>query len=36
MANEEDKIIDNLILDGGLEVSAMDEDTGQLLYSITP
>jgi hypothetical protein len=36
MANEEDKIIDNLILDGGLEVSAMDEDTGELLYSFTP
>ena len=36
MANEEDKIIDNLILDGGLEVSAMDEYTGELLYSFTP
>jgi hypothetical protein len=36
MASEEDKIIDNLILDGGLEVSAMDEDTGELLYSFTP
>jgi hypothetical protein len=36
MANEEDKIINNLILDGGLEVSAMDEDTGELLYSFTP
>ena len=36
MDNEEDKIIDNLILDGGLEVSAMDEHTGELLYSFTP
>lgn len=36
MANEEDKIIDNLILDGGLEVCAMDEYTGELLYSFTP
>ncbi len=36
MANEEDKIINNLILDGGLEVSAMDENTGELLYSFTP
>ena len=36
MDSEEDKIIDNLILDGGLEVSAMDEDTGEILYSFTP
>jgi hypothetical protein len=36
MASEEDKIIDNLILKGGLEVAALDEDTGEMLYSFTP
>ena len=36
MESEEEKIINSLILDGGLEVSAMDEDTGELLYSFTP
>ena len=36
MASEEDKIIDDLILKGGLEVSALDEDTGEMLYSFTP
>jgi hypothetical protein len=36
MASEEDKIIDNLILNGGLEVAALDEDTGEMLYSFTP
>jgi hypothetical protein len=34
--SEEEKIINELILDGGLEVAAMDEDTGELLYSFTP
>jgi hypothetical protein len=34
--SEEERIIDSLILDGGLEVSAMDEDTGEILYSFTP
>ena len=36
MESEEEKIINELILDGGLEVAAMDEDTGELLYSFTP
>ena len=36
MASEEDKIIDDLILKGGLEVAALDEDTGEMLYSFTP
>ena len=36
MASEEDKIIDDLILNGGLEVAALDEDTGEMLYSFTP
>jgi hypothetical protein len=35
MESEEEKIINSLILDGGLEVAAMDEDTGELLYSFT-
>lgn len=36
MNNEEEEIIDGLILNGGLEIAAMDEDTGELLYSFTP
>ena len=36
MDSEEDKIINGLILDGALEVSATDEETGELLYSFTP
>jgi hypothetical protein len=36
MASEEDKIIDDLILNGGLEVAALDKDTGEMLYSFTP
>jgi hypothetical protein len=36
MDSEEDKIIDDLILKGGLEVAALDEDTGEMLYSFTP
>ena len=36
MASEEDKIIDDLILKGGIEVAALDEDTGEMLYSFTP
>lgn len=35
MSSEEDKIINGLILDGALEVSATDEETGELLYSFT-
>lgn len=30
------EIINKLILNGGLEVSAMDQDTGEILYSFTP
>lgn len=30
------EMINKLILDGGLEVAAMDNDTGELLYSFTP
>jgi len=36
MDSEEDKIIDNLILKGGLEAAAIDEETGEMLYSFTP
>jgi len=36
MDNEEDKIIDSLILNGGIEAAAIDEETGELLYSFTP
>lgn len=36
MDSEEDKIIDSLILNGSLEVAALDEDTGEMLYSFTP
>ena len=36
MASEEDEIIDSLILSGGLEVAALDENTGEILYSFTP
>jgi hypothetical protein len=34
--SEEDNIIDNLVLSGGLEVSGVDADSGELLYSFTP
>lgn len=30
------QIIDNLILEGGLEVAGVDPDTGEMLYSFTP
>jgi hypothetical protein len=30
------KIIDNLILEGGIEVAGVDPDTGEMLYSFTP
>ena len=30
------KIIDQLILDGGLEVAGVDPDTGEMLYAFTP
>jgi len=34
--DSDDEIMNKLILDGALEVSAMDQDTGELLYSFTP
>ena len=30
------KIIDELILEGGLEVAGVDPDTGEMLYAFTP
>ena len=30
------KIIDNLILEGGLEVAGVDSETGEMLYAFTP
>jgi hypothetical protein len=29
-------IIDNLILEGGIEISGIDQDTGEMLYAFTP
>jgi DNA-binding MarR family transcriptional regulator len=34
--SSDSEIINKLILNGGLEVSAMDQDTGEILYSFTP
>ena len=36
MSSEEDKIIEKLILQGGMETVGVDEETGELLYSFTP
>jgi hypothetical protein len=37
MKNYDDsEMINKLILDGGLEVAAMDNETGEMLYSFTP
>lgn len=33
---EDSEMINKLILDGGLEVAAVDNDTGEILYSFTP
>lgn len=33
---DEDKVIDELILNGGIEVAGIDQETGQLLYAFTP
>ena len=30
------KILDNLILEGGIEFSGIDSDTGEMLYTLTP
>lgn len=35
MSNEEDSLIDDLILAGGLEISGIDEKSGEFLYTIT-
>lgn len=34
--NEDDKMIEKLILDGGLETVGIDQETGEFLYSFTP
>lgn len=34
--NEDDKMIEKLILEGGLETVGIDQETGELLYSFTP
>ena len=36
LMDNDDEIMNKLILDGALEVSAMDQETGELLYSFTP
>jgi hypothetical protein len=36
MSKEEDQLIEKLILDGGLEAVAVDQESGELLYSFTP
>ena len=35
MINNEDRLIDNLILQGALEVAGVDSENGELLYAIT-
>ena len=34
--SSDSEIINELILNGGIEVSAIDQDTGEILYSFTP
>jgi hypothetical protein len=36
MSSEEEKMIEKLILEGGLETVGVDQETGELLYSFTP
>ena len=36
MNNNEDKLINNLILQGALEVAGLDAETGEFLYAVTP
>jgi hypothetical protein len=36
MSKEEDQLIEKLILNGGLEAVAVDQESGELLYSFTP
>ena len=35
MINNEDRLIENLILQGALEVAGVDSENGELLYAIT-
>jgi len=35
MSSEEDRLIDDLILAGGLEISGIDERNGEFLYTMT-
>lgn len=35
MSDEEDSLIDDLILAGGLEISGIDERSGEFLYTMT-
>ena len=34
--SSDSELINKLILDGGIEVAAIDQDTGEFLYSFTP
>jgi hypothetical protein len=36
MNNPEDDLINNLILQGALEVAGLDSETGEFLYAVTP
>jgi len=36
MSRDDDELIEKLILDGGVEAVAVDEETGELLYAFTP
>ena len=36
MNNSEDDLINNLILQGALEVAGLDSETGEFLYAVTP
>ena len=36
MSREDDELIETLILNGGIEAVAVDEENGELLYSFTP
>ena len=36
MSSSEDELINNLILQGALEVAGLDVETGEFLYAVTP
>ena len=36
MSSNEDDLINNLILQGALEVAGLDSETGEFLYAVTP